>query len=49
MKLICRICKKEYEWEPPKMCCDWSDCWCGWLPNDPLVCSDECFDKLNNS
>ena len=48
IKLICMGCGEEFEGEEPKMCCSGRECGCMGLPIDPVVCSDECFDKVLN-
>lgn len=48
MKLNCVVCDKEFEGEEPKMCCSGKECGCMGLPLEPIVCSNECYDKLVN-
>ena len=45
VKLNCVICNKEFKGPEPQMCCDGHMCGCQGLPVDPIVCSDECYDK----
>jgi hypothetical protein len=46
----CMVCGKTYMGEDPKMCCSGRDCGCLGLPIEPMVCSEECYNKiLNNS
>ena len=44
--LNCEVCGKEFLGDPPIMCCSGRDCGCMGLPTEPVVCSDECDDKL---
>lgn len=46
IKLNCEVCGKEFLGEPPIMCCSGKECGCMGLPIDPIVCSDECYDKI---
>lgn len=48
VKLNCWICQKEYEGEEPEMCCSGRECGCMGQPIDPIVCSEECYNKLVN-
>jgi len=48
VRLNCQICDKEFYSEPSKTCCNGGDCGCMGLPIDPIVCSDECYQKLIN-
>jgi len=43
---ICMVCSKEFEGEEPKMCCSGYMCGCMGLPIDPIVCSEECYNRL---
>lgn len=45
--LHCIVCNKEFQGEEPVMCCSGRDCGCMGMPIDPIVCSDECFNKLS--
>lgn len=42
----CMVCGESFHGEEPKMCCSGRDCGCLGLPVDPVVCSDECYNKL---
>jgi hypothetical protein len=42
----CMICGKEFLGEEPKMCCSGRDCGCMGLPIEPVVCSENCYNKL---
>ena len=42
----CMVCGKDFQGEEPKMCCSGRECGCMGMPIEPVVCSDECYDKL---
>ena len=44
----CEVCGKEFEGPEPVFCCNMFDCGCQGLPLEPIVCSEECYDKLVN-
>jgi hypothetical protein len=45
-ELNCMICGNPFMSPPPKMCCSGGDCGCMDQPIDPIVCSNECYQKL---
>lgn len=46
MELTCIVCKVEFLGEIPKICCNGVACGCLGLSIEPIVCSDECYNKL---
>lgn len=42
----CMNCGKNFQGEEPKMCCSGRECGCMGMQIEPVVCSDECYDKL---
>lgn len=46
--LYCMVCGGEFKGEPPKMCCSGRDCGCLGQPIEPVVCSEECYNKIMN-
>ena len=49
VKLTCINCGREFYDDAPKMCCSGKDCGCMRLPIEPIVCSQECYDKIMNN
>jgi hypothetical protein len=41
-------CGEEFLGEEPKMCCSGYMCGCMGQPIDPIICSEECYDKVIN-
>jgi len=46
--LGCMVCDKEFQGKEPQMCCSGVECGCMGMPTEPIVCSQECYDKLMN-
>jgi len=46
--LNCMVCGKDFKGPAPLMCCSGRECGCMGLPTEPIVCSNECYDKLMN-
>lgn len=44
----CRMCDKPVPDYKPEYCCSGHECTCLGLPNEPPICSNECWDKLMN-
>lgn len=44
----CMSCKKEFFSQDPQYCCNSSMCGCMGQPVEPVVCSEECYNKLVN-
>lgn len=44
MIIDCEICDKEIPDYDPQMCCNGHMCGCMGQPNNPPVCSDECYE-----
>jgi hypothetical protein len=42
----CMVCGEEFKGEEPEMCCSGRDCGCMGVPIDPIICSEECYNKL---
>ncbi|MBF7090472.1 ASCH domain-containing protein [Flavobacterium sp. ALJ2] len=42
----CMSCNKEFFGHDPQYCCNGQECGCIGQPIEPLVCSNECYDKL---
>ena len=42
----CIICYKPVEGYEPKYCCSGHDCGCMGQPQEPCICSNECWDAL---
>lgn len=42
----CMVCGTDYMGEEPKRCCSGRECGCMGMPIEPLVCSEECYNKL---
>lgn len=42
----CMVCDKKYFGHDPEYCCNGRECGCAGQAVEPLVCSDECYDKL---
>lgn len=42
----CMVCGEKFKGEEPKMCCSGYMCGCMGLPIDPIICSEECYNKL---
>jgi len=42
----CMVCDKEFLDVEPQMCCSGRDCGCMGMPIEPVVCSEECYNKL---
>lgn len=47
--LSCMVCGNQFKGEEPKMCCSGLECGCMGMPIDPVVCSDECYNRIINS
>lgn len=45
IELTCMVCGETWMGEEPKMCCNGRECGCMGLPVDPVVCSEECYNK----
>lgn len=48
VELNCMVCGKEFWGKEPTMCCSGRECGCMGMPTEPIVCSEECYDKLMN-
>lgn len=48
VKLNCMVCEKEFWGKEPTMCCSGRECGCMGMPTEPVVCSEECYDKRFN-
>jgi hypothetical protein len=46
VELTCMGCGEMFIGAQPKMCCNGNDCGCQGQPVDPIVCSEECYNKL---
>lgn len=44
--LTCMVCGKEFMGLEPQICCSGRDCGCMGKPIDPVVCSQECYEKI---
>jgi len=45
---ICMNCEKKFFGQDPQYCCNGSMCGCMGQPIEPVVCSEECYNKLIN-
>lgn len=43
--LNCMVCGQDFQGPEPEMCCDGRECGCMGLPTEPVVCSEECYEK----
>lgn len=48
IRLNCMGCGNDFYGPEPKMCCDGRECGCMGQPVEPVVCSQECYDKVVN-
>jgi hypothetical protein len=46
VELSCMVCGEIFMGPEPKMCCSGRDCGCMGMPIDPIICSEECYNKL---
>lgn len=46
--LTCMVCGTSFKGEEPKYCCSGRECGCMGMPIDPIVCSEECYNRLTN-
>ena len=44
--LSCMVCGTQWQGEEPKMCCSGHMCGGMGQPIDPIICSEECYNKL---
>jgi hypothetical protein len=49
IKLTCMGCGETFMGPEPKMCCSGRDCGCMGMPIEPIVCSEECYNRLPNN
>jgi len=49
IELDCMVCNKVYMDTEPQRCCNGWQCGCMGQPIDPVVCSQECYDKIINN
>jgi hypothetical protein len=45
VELSCMVCGTKFMGPEPRMCCSGRDCGCMGLPIDPIICSEECYEK----
>lgn len=48
VELSCMVCGTKFMGPEPQMCCSGRDCGCMGMPVDPIVCSEDCYNKLTN-
>ncbi len=46
VKLNCMVCCEVFQGEEPQMCCSGYLCGCMGLPTEPIICSEDCYNKL---
>lgn len=46
VKCVCMVCGKDFMGPEPQMCCNGRECGCMGLPIEPVVCSEECYNKI---
>lgn len=48
VELTCMVCGKDFMGPEPVMCCSGKECGCKGMPVEPVVCSEECYEKIGD-